>query len=536
MLDGDIDSGHYAYRRRWQHYNACLAAGKRVDEANRYFATSEDIVPGEWQTLLFLRTYLQFKGQQLTLAARKKLLGVLEEYFDKRLERSKWNPIEHHGTSGNHSIVAYSAYLLIAQALDRGKYRGLAREKFIRWVQHQGRFGRDEVNSPHYLERSLLPLMNLYDFADDPQVRLWAQMAIDQLAAEFALMSLHNVRGGPWCRAHYHHSPGVAEINDGRQDAFSVCGYVWFGGSPTPSYIFTDQILSYGFLITTKYHPPMAVVLLADPKVRGTYELRSHRSPVKGSLLTKRQEWDMYYYMTPRYSLAALQDRVELDNHLTNRTTRPPDYVNTQVWELTFADPLKILGPKRRLDVTTGGPDPVFEEHNPNTANMQYKNVLFYKGDCLDYNGNLASNGKKLQERSAGREYHFWCIPTPEGEVYVAAIHFAEAEAGIIEVSTDADHADFGSFRHDILDNPAACRDAGLYTRYINCRGEEIVYDHGKATVNGKSLALHGYPLYDSPYMRSERGSGVIDVTIAGRSLHLDFRDANRPVRRDRQP
>ena len=68
-------------------------------------------------------------------------------------------------------------------------------------------------------------------------------MAADQMVTEFAVLSLDNVRGGPWCRAHHNHSPGVAEINDGTQDTFYVAGYALFGKSPRPDYLFTDQIL-----------------------------------------------------------------------------------------------------------------------------------------------------------------------------------------------------------------------------------------------------------------------------------------------------
>ena len=417
--------------------------------------------------------------------------------------------------------------------MGRGRKRAIARRKFIEWVQHQGRFGRDEANSPHYLERSLLPLLNLYDFSDDSDVRLWARMAIDQLVAEFALMSLDNVRGGPWCRAHHHLSPGVEEISDGRQDALYVGGYAWFGGPKVPAYLFTDQILSHGFLVTTSYRPPRAVTLMADAVKRGAYEVRSHRSPVKGSLLTARQEWDMYYFITSRYSLAALQDRVELDNHLTNNTTSPPDYVNTQVWELTFSDPMKILGPKRRLDVSTGA-NPIAEEHNPNTANMQYRNVLFYKGEFMDYNDNLAFAGEYRKERRDGREYYFRRIPTPRGDVYVAAIHFPSADAGVIEVSSDGDHADFAAFCRDIRNNPVECHNTGLFTRYVNCRGEEVIYDRGKATVDGRPWPLHGYALYESPWMNAAWGGGVIEMAVEGRGLRLDFRDAERPIREER--
>ena len=351
MLEGDIDSGDYSHRRRWQHFHACLASGNNLKAANKYFAESDELMADEWPVLLYLRTYFAFKDTVLSEAARTRLAGVLEDY-KKNAPRSK--SIERFGTNGNHSIVNYSMYLLTDQEFGSGPKHDAVRDKFIRWVQYQGRFGRDEVNSPHYLERSLLPLLNLYDFIDDSQLKLWARLALDQMMADFAVLSLDNVRGGPWCRAHQNHTPGVHEINDGTQDGFYVIGYQFFGQLTFPKYPFTDQILSYGFVTTTSYRPPQVVVDIANRLQRGTYEFKSHQRSVSQHSKTSPGviEWDMYYYMTPTYCLASLQDRVELDNHVTGRLTQ--DFKNTQVWELTFADPLKFLGPARELRVTTG--------------------------------------------------------------------------------------------------------------------------------------------------------------------------------------
>jgi len=532
MLEGDIDSLGYSYRRRWQHYHACLAHRVNLEAANRYFAESDEIIAEEWQILLFLRTYFSFKESGLNKAARKRLADVIQSY---KVNAPNSRGIERYGVKGNHSIVAFSMYLLCDQEFGHGPKHDLVREKFIEWVRHQGRFGRDEVNSPHYLERSLLPLLNLYDFIEDRTLKRWSRMAIDQMMIDFALLSLDNVRGGPWCRAHHHHSPGVEEINNGTQDSFYVAGYLYFGGSAFPSYPFTDQILSYGFLVTTFYRPPPAVLHLAQAANRGAYEVRSHRSPVKGSLLTSRQEWDMYYYMTPRYCLAALQDRMELDNHLTNRATKPADYVNTQVWELTFSDPMKILGPKRRLDVSTSGKAPRSESDNPNTANMQYRNVLFYKGEFMDYNGNLSSSGGAYHTKSAeSKAFHFWHVQTPEGPVFVGATHFPSARAGILEIRLGDDYPTFKAFTEDIEDNFSICQDTGLQTTYLSTVGDRIQYEHGKATVNGKDWPLHDYKLYESPYIQSDLGSGVIEITQGTKSLNLDFRNKDKPVRVER--
>lgn len=531
MLEGDIDSGGYSYRRRWQHYNACLAKGVRLSEANEYFAESDELDADEWPVLLYLRTYFAFKDTVLSDKARKRLADVLKDY-KKNAPRSK--SIERFGTNGNHSIVNFSMYLLTDQEFGNGSNHDLVREKFVDWVRYQGRYGRDEVNSPHYLERSLLPLLNLYDFIDDPKLKLWAQLAIDQMMAEFAVLSLDNVRGGPWCRAHHNHAPGVAEINDGTQDSSYVVGYQFFGNSAFPTYPFTDQILSYGFITTTDYRPPKVVVEIADRKTRGCYEFKSHQRSVNSKPSPGPVDWDMVYYITPLYSLGSLQNRVELDNHVTGRLTQ--DFKNTQVWELTFTDPLKILGPKRELRVTTGEKNREFvEERNPNTANMQYKNVLFYKGTFMDYNQNLAAGGGgRATERQGEREFHFWHVATADGPVYVAVTDYPTAGGGIVEVGTEAQHDSFEAFKRDIKDNPSTCRDTGSSTTYTSCQGDRVTYDHGQATVNGKVWSLDGYELYASPYVNSADGSGLIEIIMGKRSLRLDFRDPHRPIREER--
>ncbi|MHC4402220.1 MAG: hypothetical protein ACYTG0_21340 [Planctomycetota bacterium] len=80
MLRGDVDSGGYSYRRRWQYYHACLAKGVRLDEANDYFATSDEIVADEWPVLVQLRTYFAFKDTVLSEAARKHLAEAMIDY------------------------------------------------------------------------------------------------------------------------------------------------------------------------------------------------------------------------------------------------------------------------------------------------------------------------------------------------------------------------------------------------------------------------------------------------------------------------
>jgi hypothetical protein len=131
ILEGDIDSLGYSYRRRWQYYNACLARNINLKAANHYFAESDEIAAEEWPVLLYIRTYFAFKDTTLSPKARERLAAVMLDYKENSY-RSK--TIENFGTNGNHSIVNFSMYLLLEQEFGNGPKHDLVRRKFIDWV------------------------------------------------------------------------------------------------------------------------------------------------------------------------------------------------------------------------------------------------------------------------------------------------------------------------------------------------------------------------------------------------------------------
>jgi hypothetical protein len=116
----------------------------------------------------------------------------------------------------------------------------------------------------------------------------------------------------------------------------------------------------------------------------------------------------------------------------------------------------------------------------------------------------------------------------------VGVIHFPRAGAGILEVGRQDDYASFVAFQKKISKARATCTDMGLRTTYHSTMGDKIVYDRGQAIVNDQDWPLHDYPLYDSPYVRSDLGSGVIQISKKGKGLTLDFRDRENPERRTR--
>lgn len=105
----------------------------------------------------------------------------------------------------NHQIIFHSDELLAGQLLRRKRFSntGMDGEAHIahalpfiqRWIGWRARFGFSEWLSNCYIDEDLLALANLYDFAEDAQLRRWAGQFIDMLLFEIALHSYKGVMG-----------------------------------------------------------------------------------------------------------------------------------------------------------------------------------------------------------------------------------------------------------------------------------------------------------------------------------------------------
>lgn len=511
--------------RKWQHYHACLARGQRVAEADQYFA-SREVESDEWLALMMLNTYCEFK-ESLNAPAKMRMREIVVSYADGLKDR-KLDAITK-VSNENHIINWKTIYLLADQEFGSGDAALVrqARGSFSQWVQYRIRYGMEEFNSPHYAAASLHALLLIYDYHTDPLLKRWAQISIDAMLANYALLSLNNVRGGPYFRTIFTDDlSDVAprdEHRNGTDDRLYEVGYLFFGNCPAPTYRKNDGHFLAACITTTTYRLPTVIRDLAnDKKARDLYEVKLRRRDRFG------KTYNLYYYITPAYSLGSMQNRVELDNFHSGRARTKIDHWNNQVWELTFAHPRQILGPKRNLVNMNA------EKTNSNTATMQYKNVLFYAGHTLDYNNNLAENGGSFSTQTTDEKtLSFWRVVTGDDDVYVATTHYTDAQAGILEIGLKPDYESFGQFQTAIRSAPSYCKDTGLITRYTSTLGDIIAYDHGKATVNGKPFELDGYPTYESQFAKSAWGEAVMTFSIGGRQLRLDARSLVQPIRQE---
>ncbi len=105
--------------------------------------------------------------------------------------------------SENHQVLYHSAeYLAGAMFPDRvfpnsgltgREHREKGHRLLDQWFSWRERFGFSEWLSNVYYDEDLYALANLVDFAPDPEVRVRAAMAIDQLALNMALNSFHGL-------------------------------------------------------------------------------------------------------------------------------------------------------------------------------------------------------------------------------------------------------------------------------------------------------------------------------------------------------
>lgn len=290
--------------RQWQFFHASLAQGLRLEESNEYFA-SREVHSDEWLALMMLNTYCEFK-ESLTAEGRGRMRDIVLAYA-RGLEHRQLDAITK-ASNENHLINWKTIYLLADQEFGGGDLVLLkqARDSFKQWVQYRVKRGMEEFNSPHYAAASLHALLLIYDYYEDPSIKQWARIGIDAMLANYALLSLNNVRGEPYYRTiftdEFLEVAPRDENRNGLDDRLYEVGYLFFGNCPAPTYRKNDGHFLAACVTTTTYRLPKVVFEIAtDKTARGRYEVKLRRRDRFG------QVYNLYYHITPACSLSDLR-------------------------------------------------------------------------------------------------------------------------------------------------------------------------------------------------------------------------------------
>lgn len=168
--------------------------------------------------------------------------------------------------SENHQILYHSAELLVGQLFPEETFTndgktGLehvdhAQPRALRWLDLRGRVGFSEWHSNVYFNEDIPALVNLADFAEDPEIRLKAQMVLDLLAFDM----LSNTYKGLFATVHgrTYESKLIPKLSDSTNDAL----WIMVGIGETSS----DDNFSAAFLATSPnyFTPSLLEAVAAD--------------------------------------------------------------------------------------------------------------------------------------------------------------------------------------------------------------------------------------------------------------------------------
>ncbi len=162
------------------------------------------------------------------------------------------------------------AVYLFAEEVGNEQVRAIYKQKLSDYAATLFHIGMSEWDSPNYHSHTISAYHNLYDFAQDPQVKLTAKATLDWLYAAGAVKYFHGGFAAPNARDY----GGTVAFSTNAVDAM----WLYCGGTPQnnpgPD---RDEVHH----VTSSYRPPLAVVKLALKQFDKPVELFASKPPYR---------------------------------------------------------------------------------------------------------------------------------------------------------------------------------------------------------------------------------------------------------------
>ena len=199
------------------------------------------------------------------------IVELKEEFLGRILNydpQYHYNALTGEGTENHVAMSRTSGYLFAEAAMKYPGLRGKAEEwkQLLKpWILEWGRrcyaVGTGEWDSSVYTAYNLVGWLNLYDFAEDPEVKAAARAVVDYYAATIALKFTDGIYGGAESR-------GATRYDQSPQTATGYIGWLWFGtelpgGALPDSFFSRSEYIQAVHAATSRYRPHPALVALA---------------------------------------------------------------------------------------------------------------------------------------------------------------------------------------------------------------------------------------------------------------------------------
>jgi hypothetical protein len=535
-----------------------------VAEANSILQNLE-CATGEVAKVL-VRSYLLFKEEPISLmyqATKDHLRAKLKKFAcmpptQKDLD-SIWYANYPDGSgsvypSGTENMKMYTAqlYLLANQEFkdESSTYQDNYeqwKQWWHKWFDEHAKKGWAEIASYYLYSFSLSSICNVYDFSDDPKLKLKAEMTIDWLLADHVIEQFNGIRGGGKVRIYTRDSS--LECKRGYLD------YLFFG-SHNEVYAEEDGEI----LTTTSYRPADVLIDLALDEDKGVYEIKERRPY---SIYSMDQRWQArkYSYVTPDYILGGFQrgDSAqgyiqESNDHLFGLIFNTTNDAFIFPWGKNYGIPQNQQGLyddqvyqyKNVMIAKMGGATywKYAEEEgygDPNEAptrcyfaNSVLDEMIEESGWIFVKEGNAYAAYRPISGGYEWKNEPWWSDYFDTGIYVVANEHMMPA---ILEAAQASDYSSFTAFRADIKNRYLSY--SAETVKYEASDGKIIevnfgvLYDGNNIKIDGQKQAteLDNYKTFDSPYVNSDWDSGYIVISKDGKKCTLDFRDSDNPIK-----
>jgi hypothetical protein len=391
-----------------------------------------------------------------------------------------------------------------------------------------------EVASPGYAKYSLNTLYNIYDFAEDEELKNLADMFLNLYFADWAIEQFDGLRGGSKHRSYTGVNSYGLSANEG-----------WFPFGLGTS----TKHPGYTSAVTTTWRPNVLVAELAlAQEDRGTYEITSRRPGLivagsKGNEISPDGgEFLRYTYHTPQFNMGvsmvpalnasswvgvSSQNRCNLilfsgtpAKIYTQRPTRSSGSVYNAEWGVQHKG-VRILQmlPAPFSEHATG--QLVFFSKS---LDLKEEGAWVFAEAADAYCAVKVAQGNAILRSPTKEDYR-----GGKGDLNAGTYLDLENSLSpiVFEISPKEAYVSYAAFKEEIKSNTLT--EEGSVLTYSSKAYENtltLYSDYSQLPkINSKTVNLNPDFVYQSPFINGDFGQGVVTISKGGKKLVLNFND-----------
>ena len=478
----------------------------------------------------------------------------------KRKLRDQWRTYTpYRGDTENHWAMYYAALYLMnelypddpAESWYNGRSsvenREEAREYLYDWMDLTTTIGQGEYDSARYMDFYLIPMAELYAFAQDPEMKQRAGMMLDWLLADFAVDNLDGLYAGASSRLY-----PLQVLN---RWADNITGYSWllFGNTP-----FSTR--GGGLILALSgYQPPEVLYRIATDRSNSYVqkELKRTRHRIRYS---DERNVPIYKYMFMRdaYAVGSTQGgflqpiqqhtwevmwanedpsegyNVLFSVHPTSSTKELAMYFPEEPKLLTEV----VVRSKGTYDspekwVSGSEHEQVFQEKDALIAlydipkGTRYSRVDAFFSRFLEEKDEADSGWIFVRGGNAFIAYrplaeHSW-VEEKDGDW---RLHSTVLKNGaVVQVAEESEFDSFEAFKEAIHGLPLDIdMENTPHVRFTSLRGDEMELAFGSTPeLNGQPVDYDKWELFDGPFLYAEKGGKQLEMRHGKLRRTIDF-------------